>query len=111
MTSWNHLQCSLIDSKRSFTHPQVLPTQNFGCSTNDRACDGVRGTLVNAEVQRFMLFTWAHNLLQPFAMSCCHHTQQEGFLIMVNNQMQKKQTLKTITIVKEGRMKFYDCED
>ena len=49
-------------------------------------------------------------LLQLFAMSCCHHMQQEGFLVIVNNQMQKKQAQKTITIIKEGRMKFYDCE-
>ena len=50
-----------------------------------------------------MLFTWAHNLLQPFAMSCCHYMQQEGFLVMVNNQMHKKQTQKTITIEKRRK--------
>ena len=58
-----------------------------------------------------MLFTRAHNLLQSFAMSCCHCMQQEGFLVMLNNQTQKKQTQKTITIIKEGRRKFYDSED
>ena len=55
-----------------------------------------------------MLFTWAHILLQPFAMNCCYHTQK-SFLVMVNNQTQKKQTQKTITIVKEARIKFYYC--
>ena len=43
-------------------------------------------------------------VMQPFAMSCCHHMEEEGSLVMVNNQMQKKQTQKTITIIKEERI-------
>ena len=50
---------------------------------------------------------WAHDLLQPYAMSCCHRMQQEGFLGVVNNQTQRKQTKKTIKIVKEG-MTFFE---